>query len=163
MNTLMQQMASTAASVEIAWTAIALSGIAFSLIFLRIIYESIETIERWILERRAVRWGPRHRFAVIFFVSVALLTLVWFGFVLLGLDALFNPPAMTPEGREVSMRAGWLLVGMESGLLLFEGLLLYSWVSARSYPVRKKQPLIRARAHVQVPASARPLPPTEDA
>ena len=130
-------MSDTASSLEVVWSFVAVCGFVFSLMFLGLVYRSVEAVEHWILLQRARRWGPRHRFALIFFGSILILTLVWAGFIILGIVALKNPPSPLPDNQQASETAGWLLTLMESGLLLFEGLLLYAWVSARGAPIRR--------------------------
>lgn len=139
-------MTDTASALEIAWSFVAACGFVFSLVFLGLVYRSVEAVEHWIVLNRARRWGPRHRFALIFFGSILLLSLVWAGFVLLGLVALSVPSPALPANQEANETAGWLLTFMEFGLVLFEGLLLYAWVSARGAPIRRPSSrLVRSR------------------
>jgi hypothetical protein len=129
----------TASSLEISWTLVALLGTAVGVALLAHIWVSYRAVVAWIGVGLAVRWGPRHKFVVAFLVGVGLLVLVWLGFVALGANALVNPPPLTPDREAASERGGWILVGLESLLFLFQAVLLTAWVAVGRPTLRDSQ------------------------
>lgn len=115
--------------LEVAWTSIAVLGAAFAMALLAHIWLSYQAVETWIRQGRAVRWGPRHRFALGFMVGVGLLLVVWTGFILLGANALTNAPPTTPDRIDASERGGTILVVVEGVLLAFQVILLAAWIA----------------------------------
>lgn len=122
-------LAPNASFLEIGWTLIAFLGAAFALALLAHIWLSYRTVNAWIREGLAVRWGPRHRFVLGFLIGVGLLLLVWLGFLLLGANALTNPPPTTPDRVEASERGGAILVVVEGILLASQAGLLAAWIA----------------------------------
>lgn len=137
-------MLGNASPLEWTWTAVAALGFLFSLAFLFHIARSLLAVDAWIKAGRATRWGPRHKFVLGFLVGIGLLSLVWAGFVVLGANAILNPPPMTPDREAASARAGWILTVLEGTLFLFQAALLYAWVAVGG-PSIKPNPVPQVR------------------
>jgi hypothetical protein len=116
-----------ASSLEVTWTTIAIGGAGFATALAGNVWLSHQTVVEWIRKGRIRRWGPRHKFVLGFFVGVALLLLVWCGFVLLGANAIANPPPSDPGREAASERGGWILVILEGALFLFQAILMWAW------------------------------------
>jgi hypothetical protein len=119
-----------ASSLEVTWTTIAIGGAGFATALAGNVWLSHQTVVEWIRKGRIRRWGPRHKFVLGFFVGVALLLLVWCGFVLLGANAIANPPPSDPGREAASERGGWILVILEGALFLFQAILMWAWWAA---------------------------------
>lgn len=117
-----------ASSLELSWTGVAVAGLLFSLVFLGYLLRSYQAVEGWIERGLAYRWGPRHKFVLGFLLGIGLLAIVWVGFILLGGNAILNPPPPDPIREVSSERAGWILVILESFLFLVQTALLFAWV-----------------------------------
>lgn len=138
-------MPSNASVLEASWTAVALFGAGVALALLAHIWQSYCAVMSWIAKGWAYRWGPRHKFALGFLVGIGLLLLVWCGFLALGVNALLNPPPTTPDRAAASERAGWILVGLESVLFLFQTILTWAWIAVGSktlHPANQDAPTL---------------------
>lgn len=120
---------SSASPLEVAWATVAVLGAGVATALLAHIWLSYRAVAAWFGTGRIVRWGPRHKFVLGFLVGDGLLLLVWCGFVALGVNALLNPPPAGLDRVAASERGGWILVGLESVLFLFQAVLLWAWVA----------------------------------
>lgn len=121
----------SASLLETVWTGLALVGAACATALLLHVWTSYQSVVAWIEKGRLVWWGPRHRFALGFLVGSGCLLAVWVGFILLGGNALLNPPPVGAERAAASERAGWLLVGLETALLVCQAILMWAWLSVQ--------------------------------
>lgn len=119
----------TVSALEITWSTIALLGTVTAATLLVNVWLSYRTVLSWIDEDRAVRWGPRHRFALGFLIGGLLLLVVWLGFVALGANALLSPPAPDPVRQASADRGGWILTCLATVLLAFQAVLVWAWLS----------------------------------
>src|SRR5690242_4524869 len=100
-------------ALEAIWSTVAGLGIAVALGLLLHIWRSYRAVLGWIERGWARRWGPRHKFVVVFLVAAVLLLAVWLGFESLGINAMLNPPPIGPERTSSSERGGLILVVLE--------------------------------------------------
>lgn len=122
-------MTPNASVLETVWTSIALLGAGFATALLVHIWLSYRAVLSWIKRGLARRWGPRHKFALGFLLGVALLLVVWCGFVALGANAVMNPPPVDEQRAAASERGGWILVCLEATLFVFQAILMWAWIA----------------------------------
>lgn len=109
----MGEIAATASPLEIAWTAVAVIGLLFSVWAAGDAYLDLSSVQK--AARRGTgrikTGGPRWWIAMGNLVSSALWAFVWLGFAVLGWVAMGIPtPPDSPETH--SLLIGWSLVAM---------------------------------------------------
>lgn len=120
---------SSASEIEVARTTVALLGAGIATALLANVWLSYRAVVAWIGTGRVVRWGPRHTFVFGFLIGIGLLLLMWLGFLALGVNAILNPPPLSPERIDAATRGGWILIGLQVELLAFQGILLWAWLA----------------------------------
>jgi hypothetical protein len=106
-------MASTASSLEITWTMVAVLALGFTAWIVDDNLRNFAAIRTAIVQGRAAKWGPRWWVAIASLVSSAAMFVVWLGFAVIGVLSMTTGPD-SPEAYRVriSTLTGWVLVAM---------------------------------------------------
>lgn len=119
-------MSGTANPLEITWTAVALLGLGFTLWKLLDDWRNWQAIRLAIRLGRAVRGGPRWWLSLASLGSSAGQSVVWSGFLAIGVIAMRAAPPLTPDRQAASEASGWVLIAMELVLAVVQGWQIYA-------------------------------------
>jgi hypothetical protein len=106
-------MASTASTLEIAWTLIAVVSLGFTAWIIDDNVRNYAAIRTAVQRGQGIAWGPRWWVAVASLVSSAAMFVVWLGFATVGVLAMTAGPETNIDYRMwVSGLSSWVLVAM---------------------------------------------------
>lgn len=132
-------LSSTASTLEIVWTLIAVVAIGFTGWIVDDNVRNYAAVREAVRRGRAVAWGPRWWVALASLVSSAAMFVVWLGFASIGVLSMTTDPLTPMEHRaRVSEVNGWLLVAMTLILAGIQAWQVYARTKIR--PIASESP-----------------------